>query len=68
MKGMIIMTAIEKLKYIKENNGVTYTFIAKKIGTTYNRLYRYTLPRDNENYRDLSNNVKENLYKYLEEM
>lgn len=59
------MTMIEKLKYIKENNGITYTFIAKKIGTTYNRLYRFTLDKKNENYRDLNILQKEKLGNYL---
>ena len=60
------MTIIEKLKRAKENYGITYTFIAKKIGTTYNRLYRFTLPTDNENHRDLRLNQKIRLEKYLD--
>ncbi|MCS6107944.1 hypothetical protein DWV12_11235 [Clostridium botulinum] len=61
------MNTIQKLKYIKENYGVTYTFIADKIGTTYNRLYRFTLPKDNDNYRDLSYQVKIKLNEYINE-
>ena len=61
------MTRIQKLKYIKEHYGVTYTFIAKNIGTTYNRLYRYTLPKDDENYRRLNSSVIERLDNYISE-
>ncbi|WP_321995097.1 hypothetical protein [Clostridium butyricum] len=59
------MTIAEKLKYIKENYGVEYTFIAKKIGTTYNRLYRFTLPKDNKNWRNLMPEQLKALNNYL---
>ena len=48
-----MLTVKEKLEYIKTNKGVSYTFIAKKIGTTYNRLNRSVMDRKNKNYRPL---------------
>ncbi|ENZ30159.1 hypothetical protein HMPREF1084_04005 [Clostridium butyricum 60E.3] len=47
------MTIAEKLQYLKGNNGINYSFVAKKIGTTYNRLYRHILPKDNKNWTSL---------------
>ena len=57
----------EKLQYVKENYGITYSFIARKCGTTYNRLYRYTLDINNENYRNLDISVLEKLDNYLKQ-
>ena len=59
------MTITEKLKHVKKHYGVEYTFIAKKIGTTYNRLYRFTLPNDNKNYRNLMPDQLKKLNEYL---
>lgn len=45
---------VAKIKYIVNTYGISYTTIAKSINTTYNRLYRYLLPKDNKNYRNLN--------------
>lgn len=59
------MTVKEKLHYLKDNYGITITFVANKIGTTYNILYRSTMDRDNKNYRALSSTRKKKLNEFF---
>ncbi|HBJ1649385.1 hypothetical protein [Clostridium botulinum] len=59
------MTRQEKIQYIKENYGVTYSFIAEKIGTYKQNFYKFMLPTENEQYRDLTINQSKKLDVYL---
>lgn len=61
------MTKQEKIKYIKNNYGVTYSFIASKIAIYKQNLYKYMLPKDNEQYRDLTMEQEEKLDDYLKQ-
>ena len=61
------MTKQEKIKYIKDNHGVTYSFIALKIGIYKQNLYKYMLPADAEQYRDLTIQQAEKLDDYLKQ-
>ena len=62
-----MLTVKEKLEYLKTNKGVSYTFIAKKIGTTYNRLNRSVMDRKNKNYRPLSKECEILLNEFFKE-
>lgn len=62
------MSIIDQLKKVKKEKGITYTFIADKIGTSYNLLYRFTLLKENIQHRDLKTNQLEKLKQYLNEM
>ena len=44
----------KRLKNAKEEYKINYTFIANKIGVTRQHLYRWTLPNDNKEHRNLS--------------
>ena len=59
------MTLVEKVKYLKQNYGITYAFIARQIGVIPNRLTRFALPRDNKNYRNLTQQQLARLEEYL---
>ena len=56
----------EKIDYVKNNFGITKTFMAKKIGVTYNLLNRYFLDKSNKNYRKLPQNKIKKLETYLD--
>lgn len=59
------MTLVEKVKYLKQNHGITYVFIARQIGVIPNRLTRFALPKDNKNYRNLTPTQLKKLEEYL---
>lgn len=61
------MTKQEKIKYIKDNYGVTYSFIASAIGVYKQNLYKYMLAKDDEQYRDLTMNQHKKLEQYLKQ-
>lgn len=61
------MTNQEKIKILKEQYGITYAFIAGKIGIYKQNLYKYMLPADAEQYRDLTIQQAEKLDDYLKQ-
>lgn len=57
----------QSIKKLHEG-GITYSFIANYIGSNRNRIYRFLLPVDNKQYRNLNEDnfkkLKELLEKY----
>ena len=59
------MTLAEKIKYVKNNYGVTYKFISNKCGINNSHLCKFMLPKDNKQHRNLSDDKLKNLDNYL---
>lgn len=59
------MTLAEKIIYLKKEMGIEYSFIAKKIGSYPDRIYKFTRPKDHELYKNLGQEQLKRLEKYL---
>ena len=60
------MNRINKLKLLHEDYGVGYSYIAKQLDITRQNLYKALVDEDNKNYKDLTDEQKNNLDKILE--
>ena len=50
------MCIAQKLKDLHTKKNINYTFIAKSIGISRQMLYRFMLPENNKEHRNLKDN------------
>ena len=65
------MCIAQKLKDLHTKKNINYTFIAKSIGISRQMLYRFMLPENNKEHRNLKKNKiieLENLINKLENL